>query len=101
MPRNEVKIYSRVSRMSKSPGGYFHLEEEKTRTRVFGYGHGDHIKLTDEYGNDWLGTAERNADNSIIYRFRDHKGNSLSGVSAGDVVTLRDERGNIWKGFVG
>jgi hypothetical protein len=101
MPRNQVKIYSRVSRLSKSPGGYFHLEEEKTRTCVFGYGHGDHIKLTDEYGNNWRGTAERNSDNSVVYRFRDHNGNSLSGVSSGDVVTLRDQKGSIWKGFVG
>jgi hypothetical protein len=82
------------------PGGFFHLEEEKTRTRVSGYGHGDHIKLKDEYGNVWQGTAERIADNSVIYRFRDGKGRSLSGVSDNMAVTLRDEKGKTWKGFV-
>src|SRR6266849_1091178 len=99
MSRGDGKIYTRQRRLSRAPGGHFHLEEEKTRTCVFGYGHGDHIKLTDDYGNLWRGTAERNPDNSIVYRFRDHKGNSLSGVAHGDVVTLRDAVGRIWKGF--
>jgi hypothetical protein len=82
------------------PGGFFHLEEEKTKTRVFGFGHGDNIKLKDEYGNIWRGSATRNPDNSVVYRFRDGEGRSLSGVSHDAVVTLRDERGKTWKGFV-
>ena len=82
------------------PGGFFHLEEEQTRTRVSGYGHGDHIKLKDEYGNIWQGTAERASDNSVIYRFRDGKGKSLTGVSEHSAVTLRDEKGKTWKGFI-
>jgi hypothetical protein len=82
------------------PGGFFHLEEEKTRTRVTGYGHGDHIKLKDEYGNVWQGTAERLSDSSVVYRFRDGHGRSLSGVSDNVSVTLRDEKGKTWKGFV-
>jgi hypothetical protein len=93
-------IYGRHSKRQGLPGGYFHLEEEKTKTRVFGYGHGDHIKLTDEYGNIWRGSAERNDDNSIAYRFRDQRGRTMSGVSSNLVVTLRDERGNTWKGFI-
>jgi hypothetical protein len=90
----------RRRKLTSLPGGFFHLEEEKTRTRVSGYGHGDHIKLKDEYGNVWQGTAERIADNSVIYRFRDGKGRSLSGVSDSMAVTLRDEKGKTWKGFV-
>ena len=93
-------IYSSQRRRNSPPGGFFHLEEEKTKTRVEGYGHGDHIKLKDEYGNVWLGSAVRTDDNSIEYRFRDGRGNSLSGVSSDAVVTLRDEQGKIWKGFV-
>jgi hypothetical protein len=92
-------IYTRERKRSRLPGGFFHLEEEKTKTRVFGYGHGDHIKLKDEYGNVWLGSAVR-VDNSVEYRFRDGKGNSLSGVSSDAVVTLRDAHGKTWKGFV-
>ena len=82
------------------PGGYFHLEEEKTKMRVTGYGHGDHIKLQDEYGNVWQGAAEHLSDHSVAYRFRDSKGHTLSGVSNNKAMTLRDETGNTWKGFV-
>lgn len=93
-------IYTATRRRRRIPGGFFHLEEEKTKTRVAGYGHGDHIRLKDEYGNVWRGSAVRNGDNSITYRFRDPDGHSLTGVSRDAVVTLRDERGHIWKGFV-
>ncbi|MEQ1946863.1 MAG: hypothetical protein ABL995_06730 [Bryobacteraceae bacterium] len=87
-------------RTSTQPGGFFHLEEEKTKTRATGYGHGDHIKLKDEYGNVWLGTAERADDNLVIYRFRDGNGRTLTGVSESDNILLRDAKGDIWKGFV-
>jgi hypothetical protein len=93
-------IFSNQRKRSHVPGGFFHLEEEKTKTRVYGYGHGDHIKLKDEYGNVWRGSAVRNADNSVVYRFRDSKGRTLAGVSENTVVTLRDEKGNTWKGFI-
>jgi hypothetical protein len=82
-------------------GGFFHLEEERTKTRVSGFGYDSHIRLKDEYGNIWLGTAERAYDDTIIYRFRDSKGRTLTGVSDHSVVTLRDEKGRTWKGFVG
>jgi hypothetical protein len=84
----------------RQPGGFFHLQEEKTKTRVSGYGHGDFIRLKDEYGNIWLGSAETVADNSIVYRFRDGNGKTLTGISSGLVVTLRDEKGNTWRGAV-
>ena len=93
-------IYVQSRRRRRIPGGFFHLEEEKSRTRVAGFGHGDHIKLKDEYGNVWRGSAVRNPDNSVTYQFRDPNGHSLTGVSSDAVVMLRDERGNIWKGFV-
>lgn len=93
-------IYVHSRKRKRTPGGFFHLEEERTRTRVAGYGHGDHIRLKDEYGNIWRGSAVRNLDNSVTYRFTDPTGHSYSGVSSDAMVTLRDERGNIWKGFV-
>jgi hypothetical protein len=93
-------IYAKERKRTRLPGGFFHLEDEKTKTRVFGYGHGDNIKLKDEYGNIWHGSAVRAPDNSVEYRFRDGKGNSLSGVANDSVVTLRDGRGTTWKGFV-
>ena len=93
-------IYATHKKRAVLPGGFFHLEEEKTRTRVHGFGHGDMIKLKDEYGNTWRGSATRNTDNSVAYRFRDGRGHTLTGVSSDAMVTLRDERGNTWKGFV-
>ncbi|MGA3204836.1 MAG: hypothetical protein ABSF12_20275 [Bryobacteraceae bacterium] len=93
-------IFGRHRRHSHIPGGFFHLEEEGTKTRVFGYGHGDSIKLKDEYGNVWQGSATRSDDNSVVYRFRDGKGRTLSGVSDNVTVTLRDGQGRTWKGFI-
>lgn len=94
------RIYARQKLRSRIPGGFFHLEEERTKTRVSGYGHGDHITLKDEYGNEWLGSASRSDDNSVMYRFRSGSGRTLTGVSDGVVLTLRDEHGSTWKGFV-
>ena len=93
-------IFKQKRGQTYTPGGYFHLQDEKTKTRVSGYGQGDHIRLKDEYGNVWFGSAFRNQDGSTVYRFRDEHGKSLTGVSNGELVTLRDERGNTWKGFI-
>ena len=94
-------IYSKSrKRRSSVPEGYFHLEDEKTKTRVSGYGHGENIQLKDEFGNIWTGSAVRNPDNSIVYRFRDSTGKTLTGVSDNVVVTLRDQHGKTWKGFI-
>lgn len=93
-------MFSRHRKHSTLPGGFFHLEEEKTRTRVTGYGHGDHIRLTDDYGNTWQGRAERLEEATVIYRFRDGKGHTLTGVSDSSAVTLLDEKGCTWKGFI-
>jgi hypothetical protein len=97
---SSTMIYGRHRRHTHIPGGFFHLEEEGTKTRVFGFGHGDYIKLKDEYGNVWQGSATRSDDNSVVYRFRDGKGRTLSGVSDNVTVTLRDGAGRTWKGFI-
>ena len=91
---------SRRRKHSPQPGGFFHLEEEKTRTRVTGHGYGDNIRLKDDYGNVWQGRAERMEDATVIYRFRDGNGRSLSGVSDSTAITLLDDKGCTWKGFI-
>jgi hypothetical protein len=96
----EEQMVTPKKKHRREPGGHFSLQEEKTKTRVSGYGHGDFIKLKDEYGNVWLGSAETVADNSIVYRFRNGTGQTLTGISSGLVVTLRDEKGNTWRGAV-
>lgn len=93
-------IYRKQRKRTQIPEGFFHLEEEKSKTRVSGYGYGDCIKLTDEYGDVWYGSATRNPDNSICYQFRDSRGRTLTGVSENMVITLRDPKGKTWKGFV-
>lgn len=94
-------IYSKSGLRTTEPGGFFHLEEESTKTRISGYGFGPNIKLTDEYGNVWVGSAERMNDNSVSYRFRNQNGRTISGISENAAVTLRDDKGGSWKGFVG
>jgi hypothetical protein len=93
-------IYGKRKARKSVPGGFFHLEDEASKTRVSGHGYGDHIKLRDEYGNIWRGTAERTVDNTVVYRFRDSRGRTLTGVSDSFVVTLRDQKGATWKGFI-
>lgn len=94
-------IYRRKSKHSGQPGGFFHLENEKTKTRVSGFGYGDHIRLKDEYGNVWRGSAEKRKEDEVYYYFKDSKGRTLTGVSNSFVVILRDDHGETWKGFIG
>ncbi|HLJ15679.1 MAG TPA: hypothetical protein VKV15_14360 [Bryobacteraceae bacterium] len=93
-------IYRKKRHCSSIPGGFFHLEDELTKTRIFGYGHGDAIKLKDEYGNVWRGSAEHGPDNTVLYRFRDATGRTITGVSDSFGVVLRDDKGGTWKGFI-
>lgn len=80
--------------------GYFQLEEERNRSKVFGFGSGNFIKLSDEYGNTWVGTSEPGEDNLVYYRFRDSEGRTLTGVSDSNGIILRDQRGRTYKGIV-
>ena len=65
-----------------------------------GFGYGDFIRLRDEFGNIWRGSAEEGPDESVRYRFRDALGRTVTGVSDSFGLVLRDERGKTWRGFV-
>ena len=93
-------IFKRKRVHSSVPGGFFHFEEESTTTRLYGFGHGDHLRLRDEFGNIWRGTAEKISEDSVRYTFRDANGRTITGVSDGYGLTLRDGRGKIWRGFI-
>lgn len=67
---------------------------------VQGYGEDDCIRLRDEFGRTWVGSATREDDNQIRYRFRDTTGRYITGLSDASGVVLRDERGKTWRGFV-
>jgi hypothetical protein len=92
-------IYRRGSRHSRLPGGYLRFRAAD-RSTVHGFGEGDYIRMRDEFGNIWQGSATRDHDNIVRYRFRDHQGKYITGVSDSYGVTLRDEKGNTWRGFI-
>ena len=66
-------IFKKQRTHTKMAGGFFSFEEEGTSTKLYGFGHGDHIRLRDELGNVWRGSAER-TDDSVRYTFRDPNG---------------------------
>ena len=93
-------IYKTRSRYSRQPGGYLRFRGSD-QSNVYGYGDGDYIRLRDEYGGNWVGSATRDADSGIVrYRFRDDKGRDISGVSDTHGVVLRDGHGRTWRGFI-
>jgi hypothetical protein len=92
-------IYRRGRVGSGTPGGFFHFQNNEKQS-VMGYGHGDYIRLRDEYGTVWRGSAERVDGNTIRYVFRDSNGKRISGISDSYGIVLRDEKGNTWRGFV-
>ena len=93
-------IFKRRKVHSKMPGGFFNLEEEANSTRLYGFGHGDHLRLRDEFGNVWRGSAEKISDEAVRYTFRDANGRTITGVSGSFGLVLRDGRGKTWRGFI-
>ena len=83
----------------RAPTGHYHLEGGKNQS-LTGVGDPDHIRLRDEHGNVWFGSAEMQDDESIRYRFRDQNGNMISGISDRFGIVLRDEKGKTWRGYV-
>ena len=92
-------IYRRRRQRSSVPAGFYRFEGGQRQT-VYGVGDGDYIRLRDEAGNVWTGHAEKQADNTTRYSFRDSEGNIINGISGGSGILLRDEHGNTWRGFL-
>jgi len=84
---------------SRAPSGFYHFENLYHRS-VSGFGDGDFIRLKDEFGNVWRGSAEMEDDETIRYRFRDSTGRTISGMSDRFGILLRDDRGQTWRGYV-
>lgn len=94
-----MRFHKRGGRGS-SVGGFFSLESGDRKSRVFGFGEGDYIRLRDEYGRVWRGSAERLTDNSVRFSFTDEDGRRITGMSDSHGIILRDDRGKTWRGFV-
>lgn len=93
-------IRRRRQRLSQGPSGFFHFTNSQHRSSISGFGEGNYVRLKDEYGRVWRGTAEVLEDHTVFYRFRSDAGKVISGVSDGYGILLRDERGQIWRGYV-
>ena len=82
-------IYRNQSRYAPLAGGFMRFQTSDGNT-IYGHGDGDYIRLRDELGNVWSGSATKE-DNLVRYRFRDDHGHYVSGVSDSYGVILRDE----------
>ncbi|MEZ5400795.1 MAG: hypothetical protein R2729_14075 [Bryobacteraceae bacterium] len=65
-----------------------------------GFIDGEFVRLRDEFGNIWRGTADQQDEEIIRYRFRNDVGRTITGVSDRFGITLRDDRGVTWRGYV-
>ena len=92
-------LYSK-RRQGKSPGGFYQLESTAEPRRLTGFGDGEFVRLRDENGEVWHGSADVQTEDMIRYQFRNAKGKSISGLADSNGILLRDERGNTWRGFV-
>lgn len=93
-------IYKRNRVHSRIAGGFFSLEQERTKARVHGFGYGEYIRLRDDYGQTWRGMAEEAADGTMRFTFRSAHGKVISGIHDGFGIILRDEKGRTWRGFI-
>ena len=84
---------------SRSQSGHYYFETVNHRV-ITGYGDSQYVRLRDEFGNVWQGSAEPQDDDTVRYRFRDQHGKMISGVSDTNGILLRDEKGHTWRGYV-
>lgn len=93
-------IFGRQRKRSSVTSGSYRFENTRTRATLTGFGDGDYLRLRDEFGNLWTGTAEMQDKETVRYRFRDSHGNAIAGISDTYGIVLRDEKGNTWRGFL-
>jgi len=93
-------IYHRSRKRSTASNGCYRFENVRGQGKLTGFGIEGIVRLRDEYGVEWAGTAELQDGGITSYRLRSPQGATMSGISDGDAILLRDERGNAWRGFV-
>jgi hypothetical protein len=84
---------------TRAPNGHYYFETLQHNI-ITGYGDADYVRLRDEHGNVWQGSAEIQDDETVRYRFRDAKGKVISGISDCSGILLRDDKGHTWRGYV-
>jgi hypothetical protein len=93
-------IYHRSRKRSTASNGCYRFENVRGQGKLTGFGIEGIVRLRDEYGVEWAGTAELQDGGITSYRLRSPQGATMSGISDGHAILLRDERGNAWRGFV-
>ena len=93
-------IYQKRQANRSVKSGFYQFENDKTHAPTYGFGEGEFVRLRDEFGTVWNGTAEKEDRDTVRFRFRDAKGNQISGISDSYGITLRDQKGNTWRGFM-
>ncbi|MCC6587739.1 MAG: hypothetical protein IT168_13680 [Bryobacterales bacterium] len=92
-------VYRRRRSRSTASTGFLRFENLQKRS-LTGFISGEYVRLKDEFGNVWQGSADAEDEQTVRYRFRDSEGRTISGISDRFGIILRDERGNSWRGFL-
>jgi hypothetical protein len=93
-------IYQKTTKRTSAKHDYIQLQAERSKGWLRGSGDDNFVRLKDELGNVWSGTAERGADNIVYYHLRDASGRYMSGVATNFTRMLRDGKNRTWKGIV-
>lgn len=93
-------IYKSRSPYARQPGGYLRFRNSDQGT-IHGFGEGEYIRLRDEYGRVWVGSATLDDHSNMVrYRFHNEYGGSIAGISDSHGILLRDDKGKTWRGFI-
>lgn len=92
-------IYQKLNRRMSAKHDFIQLQDERTKGWLRGSGDETFVRLRDEHGNVWAGTAERGPDNLVYYHLRDTTGRPMSGVATSYTRVFRQGK-NTWKGIV-
>ena len=93
-------IYKKLNKRSSVGHDFIQLQQEKTKGWLRGYGDETFVRLRDEHGSVWVGTAERGNDDLVYYHLRDAAGRPMSGVATSYTRVFRDGKNRTWKGIV-
>jgi hypothetical protein len=97
---NQDMLYHREGKGSSVRDGFYRLQKTRGKGTLSGFGIGGVVRLRDQQGMEWTGTAELLPGGTTRYRFHDGQGKRISGISDSCGILLRDDEGNAWRGFV-
>lgn len=97
---DRVMVYDRHGKKSSVRDGYYRFKKTRGQGMLSGFGIAGLLRLRDNEGTEWTGTAELLEDGSTRYRFHNGRGEMIGGISDNQGILLRDDEGNAWRGFV-